>query len=167
MVRIVVDHDLIASPVPTGNDVVIVRGDVPVEIAKPEAFPVAARKYEYMLRSKATGEASVCKRLIDAVVRIVSATTMSDPLVVFGMNVRNLRMTFLVNGNAVLRRGLLASCGRRSAGRTGSPGRSRTACGNVLTLYGRVTAYGRPGATALARADLYGAAEFGSRTALN
>ena len=116
MVRVLVDHDLIASPVPPRDDVVIVRGDAPVEIAKPEAFPVSSRKHEYMLRSKATGEASVCPRPIEVVMRIVSATSMSDPLIVLGVNVWNIRMTFLVHGNAVLGRstGLLTSCRGRS-----------------------------------------------------
>ena len=73
MVGVLVDHDLIASPVPARDDVVIVRGDVPVEIAEPEAFPVSSRQHEDMLRSKATGEAPVCPRLIAVVMRIVGA----------------------------------------------------------------------------------------------
>src|ERR1019366_9342355 len=135
MVRVFVDYDLIASPVPARNDGVIVRGDVPVEIAKPEAFPVPSRKHEYMLRSKATGEASVCPRLIEAVMRIVGATIMSDPLIVLGVNVRNFRMTFLVRGNVVLGRGsgLPIPCRGRSARRLGSPCGSRTTSGNVST----------------------------------
>jgi hypothetical protein len=133
VVRVLVDHNLIASPVPVRDDVVIVGGHVPVEIAKPEAFPVSSRKHEYMLRPKATGEASMCKRLIDAVVRIVGATVMSDPLVVLGMNVGNFRMISLVDGNAVLGRGsgLLTSRRGRSAWSTGSPRRSGTVSGNV------------------------------------
>src|ERR1039458_7590036 len=75
MVGVLVDHDLIASPVPA-------RDDVPEKIAEPEAFPVSSRKHEYMLRSKATGEAPVCPRLIDVIMRIVGATIMSDPLIV-------------------------------------------------------------------------------------
>src|ERR1039458_7149487 len=96
MVGVLVDHDLIASPVPARDDVVIVRRDVPVEIVKPEAFPVSSRKVEYMLRSKATGEASVYPRLIEVVMRIAGPTIMSDPLIIRGVNVRNVRMTFLV-----------------------------------------------------------------------
>src|SRR5665647_3825073 len=82
MVGVLVDHDLIAAPVPALDDGVIVRGDVPVIITKPEAFPVSSRHHEYMLRSKATGEASVCPRLIEAEIPIVGATIMSDPLIV-------------------------------------------------------------------------------------
>src|ERR1039457_6550880 len=105
MVGVLVDHDLVATPVPACDDVVIVRGDVPVETIKPEAFPVSSRKHEHMLRSKATGEASVYPRLIEVVMRIVGPTIMSDPLIIRGVNVRNVRMTFLVRGNVVLNRG--------------------------------------------------------------
>ena len=128
MVRVLVDHDLIASPVPSPDDVVIVRGDVPVEIAKPEAFPVSSCKHKYMLGSKAAGEVSVCQRLIEVVMRIVGATVVSDPLIVLGVNVRHFRMTFLVHGNVVLGAGLLTSCrGRRSrrAGASREPDREQ------------------------------------------
>src|ERR1035437_7296902 len=129
MVGVFVDHDLIASPVPALDDVVIVGGDIPVETAKPEAFPVSSRQHEDMLRSKATAEASVCPRLIDVVMRIAGATIVSDPLIVPGVNVRNFRMTLLVRGNVVLGRGsgLLASCGARSGRGPGSLRGSGTA----------------------------------------
>src|ERR1017187_8113443 len=134
MVGVLVDHDLIAAPIPSRDDVVIVRGDVPVEIVKPEAFPVSSRQHEYMLRSKAAGEASVRPRGIEVVMRVVGATSMSDPLIVFGVNVRNVRMTFLVHANAVLGRRLgLPSCRLRSARSPGSRRGSRTASRNVST----------------------------------
>jgi len=101
MVRVLVDHDLIARPVPAGDDVVIIRSDVPIEIIKPEAFPVSSSKHEYMFPPKATGEAPVPPCPIDAIMRIVGATPMSDPLIVPGVNVRKFRMPSLVRGNAV------------------------------------------------------------------
>src|ERR1039457_7532152 len=75
-----------------------------------------------MLRSKATGEASMYPRLIEVVMRIAGPTIMSDPLIIRGVNVRNVRMTFLVHGNVVLNRGigLLTSCRGRGARRPGS-----------------------------------------------
>jgi predicted Na+-dependent transporter len=93
-----------------------------------------------VLRSKATGEAPVCPRLIDAVVSVVGATVMSDPLIVIGVNVRNVRMTFLVHCNVVLDRriGLLLTACRPS--RPGSGRWSRTASGNVSTANCLVTA---------------------------
>jgi hypothetical protein len=142
MVRVLVDHDLIASPIPVTDDVVIESGDIPVKIAEPEAFPVSSRKVEYMLRSKTTAEMSVRPRLSEVVIRIVPATIMSDPFIVLGVNVRNIRMTLLVHGNVVLGSGsgLLTSCRVRSARRRGSPGGSRTASRNVSTANRRVTA---------------------------
>src|ERR1035438_10151227 len=141
MVGVVVDHDLVASPVPALNDVVIVRGDVPVEIAEPEAFPVSTGKVESKLRSNTTGEMSVCPRLSEAVIRIVAATIMSDPFVVLGVNVRNVRMTLLVHGNVVPGRGirLLSSCRGRSARGRGSPRRSGAPSRNVSTADRRVS----------------------------
>src|ERR1017187_2350247 len=112
MVGVLVDDNLIAVPVPAHHDVVIVRGDVPVEIVEPEALPVSPSKHEHMLRSKAAGEASVRPRRIEVVMRVVGATIMPDPFVVLGVNVRNFRMTLLIHSNAVLghSRGLLPSC---------------------------------------------------------
>ena len=59
-----------------------------------------------MLRSEATGETSVCPRLIEVEMRIVGATIMSDPLIVLDVNVRDVRVTPLVHGNVVLDRGV-------------------------------------------------------------
>ena len=88
-----------------------------------------------MLPSKAAGEASVRPRLIEMVMRIGGAAAMPDPLIVLGVNVRNLRMTFLVRANAVLGRGrgLLPSCRFRSTLSPGRLYRSRTASRNVST----------------------------------
>src|ERR1017187_5405364 len=134
MVGVLVDDNLIAVPVPAHHDVVIVRGDVPVEIVEPEAFPVSSRHHEYMLRSKAPGEVSVCPRRIDVEMRVVGATIMPDPFVVLGVNVRNFRMTFLVRPNAVLGRRLgLPSCRFRSARSPGSRRGSRAVSRNVST----------------------------------
>ena len=132
MVRIFVDHDLIAIPVPIRDDAVIERSDIPVVITKPEAFPVSACKHEYMLGAKAAREASVGPGVIQVKMRIVRAGTMSYPFIVLGVNVRQIRMTFLVYVNAVLGYSsvLVPSCRARGPGsRCGS----RTVSGNVPT----------------------------------
>src|ERR1039457_5934697 len=137
MVGVFVDHDLIAAPVPAHHDVVIVRGDVPVEIVEPEAFPVSPSKHEHMLRSKAAGEASVCPRRIEVVMRVVGATIMPDPFVVLGVNVRNFRMTLRIRPNGVLgRRWGLPSRRFRSTRSPGSRRGSRTASRDVSTADG-------------------------------
>jgi hypothetical protein len=127
MIGVLVDHDLIASPVPVRDDVVIERTDVPVETAKPEALPVSASKRE--CTSKTAAEMSVGPRLSEVVMRIVGAAIMSDPLVILGVNVRNIRMTLLVHGNVVLRRGIMLLTSRR----IGSPRGGRTVSGDMST----------------------------------
>ena len=99
-----------------------------------------------MLRSKATGEVSVCPRLSELVMRIVGATIMSNPFITLDINVRNIRVTLLVHGNVVPGRGigLLTSCRGRSARRRRSPRGGRTASGNVSPAdRGMSTAAGR------------------------
>jgi len=149
MVGVFVDHDLIASPVPIADDVVIVRGDVPVEIIKPEAFPISSSQHEYMLGSKATGEAPVRPRLRKLVMRIAGSTLMSDPPIVPGIDVRNVRMTRPVHGNVVLGRGVRfpTALGGRGSSRLRSPCRSGTASGNVSTTNCGVTTAARSPAT--------------------
>ena len=149
MVRILVDHDLIASPVPVRHDVVVVRRNVPIVIAKPESFPVSAREVEYVLRSEAAAEASVYPRLSEVVMRIVGATIMAYPSIVFGIDVRNVRMALLVHFHMVLRRrpGL-------SARRRGSPRGSRTARRNVSAANRGMTATAvRPAAVLLPKSS--------------
>src|ERR1035441_1225652 len=79
MVRVLIDYDLIAHPVPARYDVVIERSDVPVEIVEPEAFPVSSHQVE--LHSKTTSEMPVRPGLSEVVMRIVGATIVSDPLI--------------------------------------------------------------------------------------
>jgi hypothetical protein len=67
--------------------------------------------------------------------RIVGAAVMSDPPAVLGVNVRDVRMTFLMHGDVVLNRriGLLLTLYGRTARRLGGSRGSRTASGNVST----------------------------------
>jgi hypothetical protein len=130
MVRIFVDYNLVSIPIPVRHDAVIERSDIPVEITKPEAFPVSACKHENMLGAKAGGEVPVSPGVIQVEMWIVRAGTMSHPFIVPGVNVRQIRMTFLVHVNAVLgyRSVLVPSCGRRGPGRGCG---SRTVSGDV------------------------------------
>jgi hypothetical protein len=101
-----------------------------------------------MLRSKATGEPPVCPRLRQVVMRIAGSTIVSNPSIVPGVDVRNAGMTRPVHCDVVLGRGIrllsaLSGRGSRWLGRSrrlGSPRRSRTACRNVPTANGGVTA---------------------------
>jgi hypothetical protein len=165
MVGVFVDHDLIANPVPISDDVVIVRGDVPVEIVKPKAFPVSAREPEYMLRSKAAGEAPMRPWLGDLVMRVAGSTVMSNPPVVPGVDVRNVRMTGPVHGNVVLGRGggLVTAFGGGSPRRLGSRRWSGTASRYVSSADRGVTAAARSFATTSVLRDCSGTNQNGQR----
>jgi hypothetical protein len=73
--------------------------------------------------------------------RVAASTIVSDPPIVPGIDVRNVRMTRPVHGNVVFGRGigLLTSVSGRSSRRLGSPRRSGTASGNVSTANRGVT----------------------------
>src|SRR5580704_11612542 len=116
VIRVLIDHDIVAIPQPVIDEVVIVRSDGEVEAAKPETLPVSSPKMENMARTEAAGKVSMFPGMIDMVVGIVTARIVSDPFIV-GVNVRSLRMTTLVGNNP----------GRRfSSGRLLSSSRSRT-----------------------------------------
>jgi len=142
VIRVLVDHQLIASPVPVGDDVVIIRGDVPVVTAEPEAFAVSSPQDEYVLRSKTAAEVSVCPRLSQVVMRVVGAAIVSHPAVVFGVHVGHVRMALLVHSYVVLIRGpgLLSPRRGRCARRRGRSCRSGTASRNVSTTDRGMTA---------------------------
>jgi hypothetical protein len=144
MVGVLVDHDPIAGPVPAGHDVVVEGGYVPVEGIEPETLRTASGQNEYVLRAEAAGEVPVCPRLIEVIMRVVRTAVMPDPLVVFGVNVGKLRVTFLVRRNVVLGCSLAwrsdAGCRDRGSRGFGSFGGSRTASRYVSAARSRGTA---------------------------
>jgi len=71
MVRIVIDHNLIAVPKPIGAKVQIVRGYAPIEVAKPETARASASQAPYVTLPDSTGESSMFKGLIEVVVGII------------------------------------------------------------------------------------------------
>jgi hypothetical protein len=136
MIRIFVDHNLIAGPVPVRDDVVIVRGDVPIVIAEPEALPIAPRQDEYMLRAETAAEVSMRPRLRELLMRIPGATIMAYPSVVLGVDMRDSRMALLIHGNVVLGCSPL----RLTARRRRNSGGSRTARRDVTAAHRCVAA---------------------------
>src|SRR5579862_246554 len=131
MIRILVDHHLIAVPVPACDDVVIVGRYVPINVPEPEAFAVSSAQHEDVLRAEAAAEASVRPGLIDMVMRIAGARIVAHPLIVVGVHVRKFRMTSLISGNAVLGRGLLNASRYRCRGWRECPSGRGTVSGNV------------------------------------
>src|SRR4029077_8022531 len=73
MIRVVVNHDLIARPVPVADDGVIVRKNAPVKVLEPEPFAVSPLQVEYMLGADASGEVTMCPRVIKVEPGVVAA----------------------------------------------------------------------------------------------
>jgi hypothetical protein len=121
MIGVVIDHNLIASPAPVGDDVVVVWRDVPVEAIKPEPLPVTSLKPEDMLGSDTTGKTSVFPGSGNLVMRIAGTAFMAYPLIVLCMNVRRFRMTLPVRGDPVLRPTWLNTRSLGSSPNIGSP----------------------------------------------
>ncbi len=129
MIRVLIDHDIVAIPEPAIDEAVIGRSDAEEETVKPETLPVSSSKMEDMARTEAAGKMSMCPGLIDVVVGIVTAGIMADPFIV-GVNVGSFRMASLVRGKCP---GRLLSSGRLlSPRRLLSPGRlSSSRCGTM------------------------------------
>ena len=96
VIGIVVQHDVIAVPQPIVGVVVVVRRDVPVKAAKPEAVAASAFDAIDVVTADFTAEASVFPNVILMVTRIVTAPVMTDPLIALGMDVRSFGMALLV-----------------------------------------------------------------------
>ena len=102
MIRVVVNHDLIARPVPVADDGVIVGENAPVKVVEPEAFAISALKVEYVLGTDASREVTMRPRVIQVEPGVVASRVVADPFVVTGVHVRDFRMSLVVGGNAML-----------------------------------------------------------------
>jgi hypothetical protein len=106
MVWVFIDHDLVSIPEPVIAEVVVVCGNVEVEATKPETLPVSSSQAEDMAAAEAASKASMFPSSIDAVVGIITAGIMSDPLIV-RVNVGSFRMSRSVRESAVFLSGWL------------------------------------------------------------
>ena len=133
VVRIFVDHDGIAVPVPVTGVVVIKGRYAEVEAVEPEAFAVSSSKVKLMAAAKAAVEAAVFPGMIQVVVRIAATGIVTDPMVIV-VNVRCVRMVGPIaeGATAILR--LFGSAILRAAGRSASRG-SRTVRWDVAAAH--------------------------------
>ena len=104
VIWIVINHDLVRIPEPVIAKAVIVWGNAKVEAAKPEALPVPSCKPKDMAGTETAREVPVGPRLIDMVVRIITAGVMPDPLFA-SIDVRGVRVPGLFAIIAVFRGG--------------------------------------------------------------
>jgi len=102
MIRIVVNYDLIARPVPVSNDGIVVGKNAPVEVVEPEAFAISTLKVEYVLGADATREVAMRPRMIQVEPCVIAAGIVAHPFVVARVSVRDFRMSLMVGGNTML-----------------------------------------------------------------
>jgi hypothetical protein len=87
VVGVFVDDDVVVIPKPVVTESDVIRGDAEVEATEPETVWASAAEMPDVPTAEAAGEASVLPGMVDAVVRIVAAGVMADPLAV-GVDVR-------------------------------------------------------------------------------
>jgi len=95
VVRVLVNHDLIAIPEPTGAETDVEGSHAEEEATKPEALGAPSRKMPDMTRAKAAGEVAMFPGMIQMVIGVVLAGVVSDPLTV-GVNMGSFRMSRFV-----------------------------------------------------------------------
>jgi hypothetical protein len=87
VIGVVVDYDLIAGPVPVGDNGVVVGKNAPVKVVEPEAFAISALKVEDVLGAEACGKPAVCPGLIQVEAGVVATTVVANPLIVLNVHV--------------------------------------------------------------------------------
>jgi hypothetical protein len=95
VVRVLVNHDLIAIPEPAGAEGDVEGSHAEEEAAESEALGSPSRKMPDMTGAKAAGEVSMLPGMVEVVIGVTLAGIVSYPLTV-SVNVRSLRMSRLV-----------------------------------------------------------------------
>ena len=115
VIGIVVDHDVIRSPIPIATIADIVWRNREEEAAESEPLWATSPKPPNVASTCGSGKMSVLPSPVDVIVRVTPAGIVPDPLVVLGMNVGSLWMPSLVGKRAPLRgRGRLMRNSHRS-----------------------------------------------------
>src|SRR5579863_7550430 len=96
MIRIVVDYDIVAVPDPIGAIVEVKRRYGKKESAKPESVSVATLDPVDMSGTNLAPKVAMLPGMIEMVMRVVLPTVMPHPLVVAGVHVRGLGMSWLI-----------------------------------------------------------------------
>src|SRR5579864_460968 len=127
VVGVVVNYDLVGTPVPIIDEAEVGGGNGEIETAEPEAFAVAALDAPLMAAADAAGEAAMFPGTVEVIFGIIAAGIVADPFVV-GVNVRGFGMALFVGvfRGLVLWRVLRVLCCVLLR-----PGRRRAVSGNV------------------------------------
>jgi hypothetical protein len=124
VVGIVVDHDLVAVPIPIVAVGIVIRCDAEIEAAEPEALAIAAGDVPDVTAANAAGETAMLPGTIEMIVGIIAAGIVADPRVVV-VNVRSVGMISFIRipwgllrvAMIVLPGVILLPGGRRAMGR--------------------------------------------------
>lgn len=95
VVGVVVNYNLVGTPVPIVDEAVVGGSNIEEETAEPEAVAVATFDAPLMAAADAAGEAAMLKRMIDVIAGIIAAGIVADPLII-GVDVRGIRVAISV-----------------------------------------------------------------------
>jgi hypothetical protein len=140
VIRIVIDHDVIRSPIPIATIADIVWRNREEEAAESEPLWATSAKPPDVTSTYGSGKMSVFPSPVDVIVRVTAPSIVADPLIVLGVNVRSLWMPRLVSKRAPLR-------SRRRLMR--SSHRSRSVRRNVATADSALSTAGTPRSSSL------------------
>ena len=82
VVGILVEHDLVRIPEPRIGEAIVVGSEAKVVAGKPEPLRAPSQEPEDMTTPEAARKASMLPEVIEMVVSIVTACSMSDPQIV-------------------------------------------------------------------------------------
>src|ERR1035437_2072205 len=116
VIRVVVDDDLIAIPVPAMREHDVAGGDAEIEAANPEADGSTPGESPNVARAEAAGEAAVLPRMVEIEANVGATRIVADPMVT-AIHVRSLGMagaiaqvTIFLTGGGMLRVFIVHSC---------------------------------------------------------
>jgi hypothetical protein len=101
VVRIFVNDDGIALPIPIANIAVIIRGYAEGETVEPEAIAVPAAETKHVATAKTTCKAAVLPGAIHVIAGIVASRVVANPLVIV-VYVRCFRVIGSITEGAIL-----------------------------------------------------------------
>jgi len=95
MVRIFIDHYIVAVPKPIAAIAKVIRGDCESEPSKEESAWTSASEVKNVMGPKAAGKVSVLPGMVKMIVYIAGTGVVTNPLTIW-MDVRSVGVTVLV-----------------------------------------------------------------------
>ena len=96
VIGIGIDHDVVIVPEPTVGVVVVIGRNLEEEAANIEPIQATTAEPPDVLRADAGSEVTVFPRMIDMIVGIAATGIVSDPAIIFCMDVRSFGMALLI-----------------------------------------------------------------------